>query len=222
MDKLTFGKFQSGNTDIAFASTNDYDTPTSELETRKQLSYPLKEIKDFVNKTVAVNSKNDDASVIQLVLDSGVLKYRNESLSTAPLQTPTPFTFVGMVVSGTNLATEADVQAIYGASTSWTLLSSVAIASEHIVGNGKALGLTNGKTSPVYGGMGYSSSTPRLRSYTAAYGANLSDKTGGSGSGTLADGDYIGVPTKTQLGVSLENSGLILDTVTCYTWERTA
>ena len=75
MNKLSYGSFDASNTDIAFASTSGYTNPTSELETRKQLSYPLKELKTFINNTVSVD-ESDNA--IQLVVDNGDLKYRTE------------------------------------------------------------------------------------------------------------------------------------------------
>jgi len=75
MNKLSYGSFDASNTDIAFASNSGYTNPTSELETRKQLSYPLKELKTFINNTVSVD-ESDNA--IQLVVDNGDLKYRTE------------------------------------------------------------------------------------------------------------------------------------------------
>ena len=82
MNKFNYGSFDTDNTDIAFSSTNGYSDPSSELDTRKQLSYPLKELKTFINNTVPVDSGDN---VIQLVLDGGILKYR-----TAPGETPVP------------------------------------------------------------------------------------------------------------------------------------
>lgn len=80
MNKLNYGTFDISNGDIAFASTNGYSNPSSELETRKQLSYPLKEVKTFVNNTVAVNS---DDEAVQFVLDSNnKLQYRTEPSGT--------------------------------------------------------------------------------------------------------------------------------------------
>ena len=80
MNKLNYGTFDISNGDIAFASTNGYSNPSSELETRKQLSYPLKEVKTFVNNTVAVNS---DDEAVQFVLDeNNKLQYRTEPSGT--------------------------------------------------------------------------------------------------------------------------------------------
>jgi len=77
MEKLDYGQYQSGNTDIAFSSGNGYtNDPGSELETRKQLSYPLKEIKDFLGKAIPVNNSD---KVVQLVVSStDALQYRTE------------------------------------------------------------------------------------------------------------------------------------------------
>lgn len=126
------------------------------------------------------------------------------------------FSFVGMVVQGTNLATLADVQAIYGSDTTWRLMSNVALASENVLGNGKALALTQGSTK--YGVV--SDGSDGLEVSTTAYGKD----TGGSGNTvtTVTNGPAFGVPTKTQLGVNPEYSGLIVDTITIYMWERTA
>lgn len=124
-----------------------------------------------------------------------------------------PFSFVGMVVQGTNLTTLADVQAIYGNNTTWQLISSVALASENIVGNGKALGLTDGSVQRAFasdGGSGF-------------VGNNIGASVGTSASGgTGAGSKYYGIPTKAQLGAHPEYSGLIADTITVYMWERTA
>ena len=76
MNKLNYGTFDISNGDIAFASTNGYSEPQSELERRKQLSYPLKEVKTFVNNTVSVNSEDN---AIQLVVsENNSLQYRTE------------------------------------------------------------------------------------------------------------------------------------------------
>lgn len=71
MDKLNYGAFDPTNTDAVFTDTS-YTDPTSETVTRKQLSYPLKEIKDFVNKTVSIDSQGN---ALQLKLD-----YENSAL----------------------------------------------------------------------------------------------------------------------------------------------
>lgn len=74
MNHLTYGSFDSTNADIAFTEENNYTNPASEVETRKQLSYPLKEIKTFLNDAMPVND-NDD--VIQLAVTSeDKLRYR--------------------------------------------------------------------------------------------------------------------------------------------------
>ena len=73
MDKLNYGNYNASISDIAFSSTNGYSDPASELETRKQLSFPLKEVKDFVNNTVSV--KGSDA--VQLVVtNDNTLQYK--------------------------------------------------------------------------------------------------------------------------------------------------
>jgi len=74
MNKLNYGNYNASISDIAFSATNGYSDPASELETRKQLSYPLKEVKDFVNNTVSVDHEDN---AIQFVLsEEGKLQYR--------------------------------------------------------------------------------------------------------------------------------------------------
>lgn len=74
MNKLDYGNFDITNADIAFSSTNGYSDPASEIETRKQLSYPLKELKTFINNTVSVDH-NDNAVQLE-VSESNSLGYR--------------------------------------------------------------------------------------------------------------------------------------------------
>lgn len=243
MDKLNYGSFDISNGDIAFASTNGYDEPQSELERRKQLSYPLKEIKTFINDSIPV--RGDE--VVQLVVSNeNKLQYRTESSGTlvdieAESGLPTGGTsgqilmknssadydaewvnvnltsFVGMVVSGTNLSTEASVQSIYGSSTRWSLLSSVILASNHVYGNGKVLGVTDGTS--LGGLIGTVSTDTIMHGNTSAYGENTSTVVQADGNNLSGK---IGVPTKTQVGTNYDNTGLIVDTKAVYTWERTA
>lgn len=71
MDKLSFGAYDNDNVDCAFTD-GSYTDPLSETQARKMLSYPLKEIKDYINKTVSIDSQNN---ALQLKLD-----YENSSL----------------------------------------------------------------------------------------------------------------------------------------------
>lgn len=73
MNKLSYGNYDSSITDIAFSATNQYSSPSSELEIRKQLSYPLKEVKTFVNNMVSVDT---DDNAVQLVVSSDTIGYR--------------------------------------------------------------------------------------------------------------------------------------------------
>ena len=74
MNKLSYGNYDPSNADIAFSATNQYSSPASELETRKQLSYPLKEVKTFVNNTVSVDT---DDNAVQLVVSNSTIGYRS-------------------------------------------------------------------------------------------------------------------------------------------------
>ena len=85
MNKLSYGNYSSSISDFAFDETNGYNDPTSPTETRKQLSFPLKEVKDFVNNTVTEDSNGD--AVQLLVTEDNTLQYR-----TAPDATPVDIT----------------------------------------------------------------------------------------------------------------------------------
>jgi len=71
MNRFSYGSFNPENTDAVFTDVS-YTDPISETVTRKQLSYPLKEIKDYINKTTNIDSSNN---VVQLKLD-----YENSAL----------------------------------------------------------------------------------------------------------------------------------------------
>lgn len=246
MNKLDYGNFDVSNTDIAFASTSGYSEPASELERRKQLSYPLKEVKTFVNNTVPVLDSDDDAAV-QLCVSSTGLKYRTSAGGTKNAITlgvpaggttgqvlvkksntdfdtewggSSAFSFVGMVVQGTNLTTEASVKAIYGDSTSWTLVSSVVLASEHVFGNGYNLALGDGSQANRLSAI-QAVGTNSMVASGNAFGVMSPAYSGGSGT-NFTGGTGAGSPTKTALGDHPEYSGLIADTKTVYSWERTA
>lgn len=76
MNKFSYGNFDSTNDDIAFASSNGYGEPGNETTTRKQLSYPLKELKTYINNTVPVDNSGNP---IQLYLSSsGNMWYRTD------------------------------------------------------------------------------------------------------------------------------------------------
>lgn len=91
MNKLSYLAFDPDNDDIAFTSNNGYVSPANEVAVRRQLSYPLKEIKDFVNNTVSVDGSDN---AIQLIVDNGKLEYRAD-----PTDEPIEIT-VGNVPSG--------------------------------------------------------------------------------------------------------------------------
>ena len=75
MEHLDYGNFDINNADIAFSEENKYTNPASEIETRKQLSFPLKEIKTFLYNVTPIDSSNN---VIQLgVASDGKIRYRS-------------------------------------------------------------------------------------------------------------------------------------------------
>ena len=221
MDKFTFGNYTDTG-DLAYASTKGYVNPTSESERRKQLSSPLGQLRDYANSIATIDG-NSPARVVQLkVKNDGLYSSLTPNSSDESSYTRVPFSFVGMVVMGTNLTDEASVKAIYGSSTSWTKLSEVLVTSANVFGNGKALALTSGGSDLK--GMRFSTSTNNhLYPQKDVYGIDLPNTSGGSGtSGDVTTLSGIGVPTKTQLGEHPEYSGLVVDTETVYSWKRTA
>lgn len=64
MDKFNYGNFNSSNTDIVFSGGKGYTDPTSEDEVRKQLSHPLKEVKDYINNEILDDNGNIDVANI--------------------------------------------------------------------------------------------------------------------------------------------------------------
>lgn len=74
MDKLTYGNYDPSIQDVVFDPNKGYVNPANGDETRKQFSSPLIEVRDFINKTVSVNSAD---KAIQLVVDgNNNLKFR--------------------------------------------------------------------------------------------------------------------------------------------------
>ena len=110
MNKFSYGEYDSDLTDVAFSVLNGYTDPASELETRKQLSYPLKEIKDYINDTVPVDSSDN---ALQLVLNGGELKYRtqpegtlNRIPSTCLTVTSSSFSSLPQTISNSNITAD--------------------------------------------------------------------------------------------------------------------
>ena len=84
LGKFNYGEYDGSisQSDVVFTDNNGYAGPTSETETRKQLSTPLAELKKFINKTVSVRS-NDDTKVVQLgVSGNDIIRYRDEESGT--------------------------------------------------------------------------------------------------------------------------------------------
>ncbi len=215
MDKLSFGSFDSSNTDIAYDSTKGYVTPADENAVRKQLSYPIKEIKTYVNNTVPVLESNTNTA-IQLAVGSSGLKYRTDPngeftavTGGVSIDTIYPVGSVYMTVNNTNPST-------LFSGTVWQLITSVMLASEHIFGNGKTLGVTDGT---IKSGTISSATSPYNASFGGTFGASTGDT---ATAGRINTNKQVGVVTKEQCESNPENSGLVADTVTVYTWKRTA
>ena len=78
MNKFTYGSYDPddiSSTEMVFnSSLRNYNDPSSELDARKQLSKPFKEIKEYINAALPVDS---DDNVIQLILtEDNELQFR--------------------------------------------------------------------------------------------------------------------------------------------------
>lgn len=105
--------------------------------------------------------------------------------------------------------------------TTWQLISSVALASEHIFGNGLSIGMTTGSNNITLGLLSGGSGNPLVSGAGGGYGHNVGTSMGGN-SGNTQPSYSLGLKTKSALGDYPEYSGLIADTITVYMWERTA
>ena len=252
MDQFDYKNFNGDESACAFTEEKGYTDPTSEETTRRQLSYPLFEIRKHLNEAMPI--KSSDNKVVQLGVSSqNRLMYRSVAGGTwTDIAGGIPYggtkyraiikasgtdydvawgmpSYVGMVIMNT-FSSEADVKAVYGSNTSWTKLSSVILASEHVFGNGYALGLTSGSNDdPKRYGLKYLTSTAnRLTPGSAAYGSTLNS----GSSATIyspANAECVGVITKERIESDVteetpkyDYSGLKADTETVYTWKRTA
>ena len=122
MNKLSYGNYNSSNTDIAFSNESGYVDPANEAETRKQLSYPLKEIKDFVNKTVSVDT-NDNA--VQIIVSPNSIQYKTE-----PNGTPINVSTGGSSTPDTETIGNGDRLAFYDTSKSKLAKSSTTFGTD--------------------------------------------------------------------------------------------
>lgn len=74
MQKFNFGNYDSTSTDVTFQHTKGYVEPNSENEVRKQLSYPLKELKDYINNDM-VTVDNQGRVLKFRVTSDGAIQY---------------------------------------------------------------------------------------------------------------------------------------------------
>ena len=100
----------------------------------------------------------------------------------------------------------------------WELIGNKLAVRENIFGNGLSLALTNGTVLGsaavlTTGGSG----TQNQLGFSSAFGLNAGTATSRIG---INSNTSVGLPTKEQLGDNLENSGIIVDTETIYSWKR--
>ena len=103
----------------------------------------------------------------------------------------------------------------------WELVSSVALASEHVFGNGKTLSVNDTTGNFGLGRAKGSSGSYGISAQTNFYGGSPGAEWSATFS-TTGTPKAIGLITKTQAGNSPQNTGVIADTITLYTWKRTA
>lgn len=71
MDNFNFGSYDPANTDAVFDDAS-YVNPASEQETRKQLSYPFYELKQYINKVTNIDTSSN---VVQLKVSPTTMHY---------------------------------------------------------------------------------------------------------------------------------------------------
>ena len=98
----------------------------------------------------------------------------------------------------------------------WTLIGSKLAVRENVTGNGFSLAFTDGTSF-----AGTRTYDANVQAKSKDLGAHVGAESPDSGSNFPAK-KVIGIPTKSQLGSHPEYSGLIVDTVTIYSWKRTA
>ena len=107
MNKLDYSNFDSTNADIAFSQTNGYNNPASEELARKQLSYPLKEIKTFLGNAIPVDGSDN---VIQLSVNDGRVRYRATANGAF---TNLPKIFSGTTEPSADVGEDGDIYIVY-------------------------------------------------------------------------------------------------------------
>lgn len=75
-DKFSFGDYDDTQNAEVFTTTKGYDDANSEESTRRQLSFPLTEIKNFINKILPVKTSNTDTLIQLGVGDDKMLRFR--------------------------------------------------------------------------------------------------------------------------------------------------
>ena len=75
MDKFDYGSFNPDKEASVFTTDKGYSESSGEAETRKQFSYPLDEVKEYINKVTPVNNAEES---IQLRINAQeLLQYRD-------------------------------------------------------------------------------------------------------------------------------------------------
>ena len=206
MNKLNYGTFDISNGDIAFASTNGYSNPSSELETRKQLSYPLKEVKTFVNNTVSVDSEDN---AIQLVLTENGLSYRTEPggsltpIGGGGIDSIYPVGSIYLSVNSTNPST-------LFSGTTWEQIKDVFLLG---AGNTYAGGTTGGEAT-------HTLTIEEMPSHSHTYSANASMTDADTYSGSYLRAQNSNTNTGSAGGNQAHNN--MPPYLTVYMWKRTA
>ena len=103
----------------------------------------------------------------------------------------------------------------------WELISSVGLASNHVFGNDYSITLTGSTDSAgakrvLYSYQGYAALDKNT------YGQTKGTSVSSAGTSALSSYTALGVVSKDQAGNNPEYSGLVADTITLYTWKRTA
>lgn len=184
----------------------------------------LNRISEYANRRVLTDVNSGTQQTVTVTRAEGVISQEGDAFSAANMNdleerikqafediSPLiayPIGSVYMSVNNVNPST------LFGGT--WELIGTKLAVSENVYGNGYALGLSN---SSLLGGLGTGAGRTTLEGFSGNFGKSVGSSSVGQGIGPNL---VYGVPTKAQLEGNPQNSGLVVETATIYSWKRTA
>ena len=194
-----------------------FDTIKGQLSTDQAGSLQL-QIDEQANK-IATNTANISANKADITSLQQTTSKNTSDIATnkANIANISPLIAypIGSVYFSVN---DTNPSTILGGGT-WELIGSKLAVRENVLGNGYSLGLTNGNTLVSLGSKHDENWGYDLQ---AGHTIGTTLPSGGFSNASDYQAQYIGIPTKSQLGDNPQYSGLIVDTETIYSWKRVA